>query len=114
LLKINVFVICNSTGVCKTVALCIPEKNKTMKLALIAALAVCSLSLQAQDTSAIKKPELKNCPVCHSNSQVVPVVFGKPTAATAKKAEAGLIKLGGCRVPPDRPAYYCKKDNRSF
>lgn len=85
-----------------------------MKRLLIAPLVLFSLSLLAQDTSAIKKPGLKSCPVCHSNSQVVPMVFGKPTAATVIKADAGLIKLGGCRVPLDRPAYYCKKDNRSF
>lgn len=54
------------------------------------------------------------CPICKSNKDVVPIIYGKPATALIKKAERGECWLGGCVVDKDSPWYYCKKDKKSF
>ncbi len=48
-------------------------------------------------------------PICiggHTD-KIIPIVYGLPTKKTMKKAEKGLIHLGGCIVTNCDPHYYC-------
>jgi hypothetical protein len=73
-------------------------------------LALCGFSQEKADSSR-QKPV---CPVCKSHNMVVPIVYGKPMAATVKRAEKGEIRLGGCMVSTTSPRNYCKKDQLEF
>lgn len=70
-----------------------------------------SISQSVADTITIKRPL---CPVCKSNIDVIPVVYGKPGKETRDKAERGECYLGGCIVSKNSPRHYCKKDKKEF
>jgi hypothetical protein len=38
------------------------------------------------------------CP--HCRVELVPIVYGEPTAEMGRDAAAGLVVLGGCCIPP--------------
>jgi hypothetical protein len=57
---------------------------------------------------AERKP--RTCPACGS-ADVVPILYGMPTAEMFEKAEAGLIALGGCCVSLDGPCWRCVSCN---
>jgi hypothetical protein len=47
------------------------------------------------------------CPTCGSD-RVAPIVFGFPDMDLVQEAEAGLVVLGGCDIPPrDVPRLAC-------
>jgi len=46
------------------------------------------------------------CPSCKSE-KVIRIVYGLPDADAIKKAEEGLIALGGCCVDDDNPRWKC-------
>ncbi len=48
----------------------------------------------------------RKCPACGS-TDVVPILYGMPTAALCDQAEAGQIVLGGCVLTADDPAWRC-------
>ena len=70
-----------------------------------------SFSQTAPQDSVRQKPV---CPVCNSNKDVIPIIYGKPAAETIKRAEKGECRLGGCMIDKDSPYYYCKKDKKEF
>jgi hypothetical protein len=45
---------------------------------------------------------------------MIPIVYGEPTSASLKKAEQGIIKLGGCIVDIHSPRWHCKKHDIDF
>lgn len=49
----------------------------------------------------------KRCPKCGSKN-TIKILYGMPTKEVFQKAEAGEIKLGGCRKIVGGPEYYCK------
>ncbi len=53
---------------------------------------------------AERKP--RKCPACGS-ANVVPILYGMPTAELFAKAEAGRIALGGCCITQDDPCWRC-------
>jgi transposase-like protein len=53
------------------------------------------------------------CPLCTA-SDVVPIVYGLPDEALAKRAERGEVSLGGCFVHGDNPTWHCKKCGYEF
>ena len=73
-------------------------------------LSVCGFSQQTHDHHVAKTA----CPVCKSDKNSIPVVYGKPSAAGIERAEKGRIKLGGCVVGQDSPKHYCKKDKQFY
>ncbi|NSL86306.1 hypothetical protein ECE50_005675 [Chitinophaga sp. Mgbs1] len=54
----------------------------------------------------------RRCPVCLSEKNVVPIVYGFPGRQSFADARAGRILLGGCIMSPEK--LYCKKDEFSF
>lgn len=72
-------------------------------------LSVCGFSRQKQDN-----PAKTTCPVCKSDKNSIPVVYGKPSAQGIERAEKGEIKLGGCMAGQDSPKHYCKKDKKLY
>ena len=54
------------------------------------------------------------CPKCHSNRQVIPVVYGYPSEKMIRRSEKGEIHLGGCILDDCMPLHYCKDDNLKF
>ena len=46
------------------------------------------------------------CPFNHSD-KIIPIIYGFPTSKTMKKANKGLIHLGGCMISDCDPHYYC-------
>jgi len=51
------------------------------------------------------------CPACQSHD-VIPVVYGFPSAKISEDERAGKIHLGGCVV--DNLKWYCKKCGQKF
>ncbi len=47
------------------------------------------------------------CPQCGSQ-RVVPIVYGYPAPETARRAEAGEIRLGGCCITDHDPTWHCE------
>lgn len=72
-------------------------------------LSVCGFSQQKHDDHAKTA-----CPVCKSDKNSIPVVYGKPSSLGIERAEKGEIKLGGCIVSQDSPKHYCKKDKKLY
>lgn len=52
----------------------------------------------------------KHCPICHSDSAVVPIGYGLPTGP----ADNNAIHLGGCMFSNSSPQWWCNKDKVSF
>ena len=59
------------------------------------------------------KEEVPECPECHKNDKVVPVVFGLPTNEAFEQVDRGEIVLGGC-MHPGIQTWYCKRDKTTF
>lgn len=55
-----------------------------------------------------------DCPECKRSDQVIPIVYGKPSRKTLKKAEKGKVFLGGCIIQKCQPHWYCKRDSIRF
>ena len=51
------------------------------------------------------------CPFCKSKN-VIPVIYGLPYFTVMNKAEAGKIKLGGCKVQKEN--WWCKDCQKYF
>ena len=49
---------------------------------------------------------MAKCPKC--NNELTRIVYGLPTAETAKAADQGEVMLGGCLISPFNQKYYCK------
>lgn len=47
------------------------------------------------------------CPEC-GREDSVPLIWGLPLGGTMELAERGLVKLGGCMVPGEWPAFACR------
>lgn len=82
------------------------------KLLLLPVLLVAAVAFSQHSPDSISKMPV--CPICKSNKDVVPIIYGKPATALIKKAERGECWLGGCVVDKDSPWHYCKKDKKSF
>ncbi len=54
------------------------------------------------------------CPKCGSSENVVPIVYGYPSAELMAAAERGEVKLGGCVITGDDPQWYCKACSYSW
>jgi hypothetical protein len=54
------------------------------------------------------------CPKCKSNKNVIKIIYGYPTEETAKRADKGELRLGGCIINYCYPNYYCRKDDLEF
>lgn len=70
-----------------------------------------SFSGQVTGAGSIEK---HNCPVCKSDKEVIPIIYGKPGTELIQKAERGECRLGGCMISENSPRYYCKKDKKEF
>jgi hypothetical protein len=57
-----------------------------------------------------KKPQCTNGHTDH----LIPIVYGLPARKTIKKAEKGLIYLGGCVVSDCDPHFYCTIHKREL
>jgi hypothetical protein len=53
-------------------------------------------------------------PRCAASGAVVPIVYGLPIPATFEAARRGEVRLGGCVVFPDLPAWHCQRCAVSF
>ena len=60
------------------------------------------------------KEDPKTCPICGQHDQVIPIVYGMPAFELFKKAERGLVHLGGCCISNNDPQWYCKRDGWKF
>ena len=61
-----------------------------------------------------KRPPKTKCPKCGSKKDVIPIVYGYPTAQTMKGAEKGKFKLGGCCISDVDPQWCCKRCKSEF
>lgn len=59
------------------------------------------------------KEYVPTCPKNHTD-HIIPVVYGKPTAKTIKRAEKVEVYLGGCMFIPCHPKFYCKIHKEKF
>jgi hypothetical protein len=63
---------------------------------------------------SIETPEAtKRCKQCGSH-EILPVVYGLPTAETLARAALGEVLLGGCVVLGDEPDWRCAKCGAPF
>ncbi|HEV7781921.1 MAG TPA: hypothetical protein VGO58_11690 [Chitinophagaceae bacterium] len=85
-----------------------------MKQLLILPFIVLALFSFSQNTESRFGIEKHNCPVCRSDKDVIPIVYGKPATGLIQKAERGECRLGGCVLDKDSPHFYCKKDKKEF
>lgn len=85
-----------------------------MKKCLLVLMLAVSFSAFSQNTKPDSLARKPDCPVCKSNQFVIPILYGKPGKVLILQAERGEIRLGGCRVGPQSPKYYCKKDEKEF
>jgi hypothetical protein len=46
------------------------------------------------------------CPKCGARG-AIPIIYGLPTDAAGRAAEAGEVFLGGCHVTPGMPDTHC-------
>jgi hypothetical protein len=53
------------------------------------------------------------CPECGSKN-VVPIVYGYPSAELGQKEKEGKIRLGGCCITPTAPKYACNECNYAW
>jgi len=53
------------------------------------------------------------CPKCGSRN-VVPILYGYPTAESIHKAHRGELYLGGCIVTGDDPQLYCRECGKQW
>jgi hypothetical protein len=53
------------------------------------------------------------CPDCHS-ADVVPILYGYPSAAAYDAAARGELLLGGCILEPTNPRCSCRSCGRRF
>jgi len=53
-----------------------------------------------------KKRPKQSCVGGHTD-HIIPIVYGEPTEKTMKKAELGLVHLGGCVMSDSDPKFYC-------
>ena len=55
-----------------------------------------------------------NCPVCHKNDQLIPIVYGRPGLHLQHQSQKGEVVLGGCVVSSNSPKFLCKRDEARF
>jgi len=53
------------------------------------------------------KNEKPKCTKGGHTDSIIPIVYGLPTQKTMKKANKGLVHLGGCIISDCDPHYYC-------
>ncbi len=70
-----------------------------------------TLRLPPGDCSESKS---KNCPIDGSAVEVIPIVYGLPSAKTMRKAEKGKVWLGGCIVTGCDPQWYCQRHKHEY
>lgn len=51
------------------------------------------------------------CPKCLKSDQIVPIVYGKPTPKTIKRAGRNEVHLGGCMISECNANFFCNRDN---
>ena len=61
-----------------------------------------------------RKGKAPACPRCGSADQVIPIVYGLPNERGFDAARRGEIRLGGCLVSEDSPAWWCRGCDREF
>ncbi len=52
-------------------------------------------------------PTLRPCPRCGS-TDAIRIQYGYPGPEMSESAQRGEIRLGGCLVGPESPAYECR------
>ncbi len=52
------------------------------------------------------------CPKCQGTA--VPIIFGFPTPSDGEAEKRGEIKLGGCVVEENMPAWHCRGCGHEF
>lgn len=65
----------------------------------------------------VGKQSKPSCPKCTSNSQVIPITYGKPAQFLIDQAKEGKVKLGGCFVsnkPSENKGNHCKQCKYDF
>jgi len=53
------------------------------------------------------------CPKCKS-SKIIPIIYGYPMPSVMRRAEKGLVELGGCVVGKNDPTHHCKDCKKKF
>ncbi len=56
----------------------------------------------------------KHCPVCKSDTMVVPIRYGLPYPLVLSNFDETKVKLGGCTSNEDSPNWYCRTDKTRF
>lgn len=55
------------------------------------------------------------CPVCHSDKEVIPIIYGLATSnITGTDSSSPKAKTGGCIIRPCAPSWFCKRNGQSF
>ena len=54
------------------------------------------------------------CPSCGHADEVIPILYGEPTAESMRKAEKGLLWIGGCVIVNTMPRFHCRKHDIDF
>ena len=59
------------------------------------------------------RPDAPPCPDCRSR-EVVPIVYGLPSAQLFEAARSGEVMIGGCLVSQTAPEWSCRVCGRRF
>lgn len=54
------------------------------------------------------------CPRCGAADAIVPIAYGYPSPEMIEGANQGKVRLGGCVIGPNVPAWYCSRCAHPF
>lgn len=54
----------------------------------------------------------KSCSKCNSNSNVIPIIYGRPNTSLIDQSKRGEVKLGGCIFQDKK--FFCKSCEHEF
>ena len=63
--------------------------------------------LKKKTTKIVHKKKQKPTCIGGHTDHIVPIVYGMPTEEMMRKAELGLVHLGGCVMSDSDPKFYC-------
>ena len=58
-------------------------------------------------TKIIRTKKQKPTCIGGHTDHIVPIIYGMPTEEMMRKAELGLVHLGGCGMADSDPKFYC-------
>ena len=60
-----------------------------------------------------KYKKVRTCPGC-GGTDIVPIVYGYPTAELLEQAKNGEVNIGGCDIDDERPWRFCKSSEHAW